>query len=176
MADSNLTFNTTSETVVEREMLVLYLNTGSAETPAWSAVGKRVEDSSVEYDWGDKSKKDIFGVTYTTLQRPTLKQSFDPCELDSADAAQVKLWNLAVRTQDAAMLAAQDCLIVHLYAGTANTAVFAERYSSTAIKVSKLGGSANVGMPIEATFGGKRTTGTAARSAGVVTFTADAAA
>ena len=66
-------------------------------------------------------------------------------------------------------------LIVHLYAGTADTAVFAERYSSCAIKTSSLGGEGggNIGMPIDVTYGGVRTTGTAAISKGTVTFTAD---
>ena len=62
---------------------------------------------------------------------------------------------------------------VHAYAGTADTAVFAERYPASMVKPSGLGGSSNVGMPIDVTFGGKRSTGTAAVSdTGVVTYTA----
>ena len=49
MAD--LTFNTTAGQTVDRALLVLYLNTGESGTPKWSPVGKRVEDSSAEYDW-----------------------------------------------------------------------------------------------------------------------------
>lgn len=169
MAD--LTFNTTAGAVVERELLILYLNTGNAETPVWSPVGKRVEDSSAELDWGEESKTDIFGKTYTTMRKPTITQSFDPCELDSGDVAQLKIWNMAVKDQDAAALSNQDMLLVHAYAGTAGTAVFAERYKSCAIKPSGLGGASNIGMPIDVTFGGDRITGTAATTAGVVTFT-----
>lgn len=173
MAD--LTFNTTSGVVAERELLIAYLNTGTSEAPVWSPVGKRVEDSSEELDWGDESKTDIFGNTYTTMKKPTLTQTFDPCELDAADVAQVKIWNMAIRDQDAATLSAQDMLIVHCYAGTATTAMFAERYSSCAIKPTGLGGSSNIGMPIDITYGGKRTVGTAAIAAGVPTFTETAA-
>jgi len=173
MAD--LTFNTTGGVVAERELLIAYLNTGTSETPVWSPIGKRVEDSSEELDWGDESKTDIFGNTYTTMKKPTLTQTFDPCELDASDVAQVKIWNMAIRDQDAATLSAQDMLIVHCYAGTATTAMFAERYSSCAIKPTGLGGSSNIGMPIDITYGGKRTVGTAAIAAGVPTFTATAA-
>jgi len=169
MAD--LTFNTTAGSVVERELLVLYLNTGITATPVWSPIGKRVEDTSVEYDWGEDTKTDIFGNTYTAFKKPKITQGFDPCELDAGDVAQVKLWNAAVKDQDVSAMANQDVLLVHLYAGTADTAAFAERYPSTAIKPSKLGGSTSVGMPIDVTFGGTRTTGTAAIAAGVVTFT-----
>ena len=170
MAD--LTFNTTAGAVVERKMLILYLNTGSSSAPVWSPIGKRVEDSSMEYDWGDESKTDIFGRTYTTMKKPTIKQTFDPCELDASDTAQVKIWNQAVKDQDVSAMTNNDLLVVHTYAGTADTAVFAERYSACMVKPSGLGGSSNIGMPIDVTFGGDRTTGTAAVAAGVVTFTA----
>ena len=170
MAD--LTFNTTAGAVVERKLLILYLNTGTADAPVWSAVGTRVEDSSMEYDWGEETKTDIFGNIYTTMKKPTITQTFDPCELDSGDVAQVKLWNQSIKDQDVAAMTNNDLLVVHCYAGTADTAVFAERYSACMVKPSGLGGSGTVGMPIDVTYGGTRTTGTAAVAAGVVTFTA----
>lgn len=62
MAD--LTFNTTPGQTVGREMLIAYLNTAEdIGTPKWSAIGKRVEDSSSEYDWQTETKVDIFGNT-----------------------------------------------------------------------------------------------------------------
>lgn len=170
MAD--LTFNTPSGAVIARKLFVLYLNTGTASTPVWSPVGKRVEDSSAEYDWSEESKVDIFGKTYTTLKAPVITQTFDPCELDSGDVAQVKIWNTAIKDQDISAMSNFDCLLVHMYAGTADTACFAERYSACAVKPSAIGGSSEVTMPIDVTFGGDRTTGTAAISNGVVTFTA----
>ena len=171
MAD--LTFNTTAGAVVDRKLLILYLNSGTTEAPAWSAIGKRVEDSSMEYDWGEESKTDIFGETYTTMKAPVISQTFDPCELDASDVAQVKIWNQAIRDQDVAAMTNNDLLVVHAYAGTAGTAVFAERYASCMVKPSGLGGSTNVGMQIDVTFGGTRTKGTAAVADGVVTFTAE---
>lgn len=111
MAD--MTFNTTAGQTIDRELLIAYLNTGEASTPVWSPFGKRVTDSSMEYDWQEDSSKDILGTTRTTMKKPIITQSFDPCELDAGDAALVKLWNLAVKDQDAAALANQDVLIVH---------------------------------------------------------------
>ena len=67
MAD--LTFNTTAGQTIARELVIAYLNTGTASTPVWSAVGKRVEDSSAEYDWDTESVRDILGSTYTTMKR-----------------------------------------------------------------------------------------------------------
>lgn len=173
MAD--LTFNTDAGSVVKRELLIAYLNTGATSTPVWSAIGKRVEDSSMELDWGEETKQDILGQAYTTLKKPTITQTFEPGELDSDDAAQVKIWNIAVKDQDYAALANMDCLIVHFYAGTASTP-FAERYKACTIRPTGLGGEGggSVGMPVDITYGGERVVGTASRNAttGVVTFTA----
>ena len=174
---SDLNFKTEEGQTVDRALLILYLNTGTSEAPVWSPVGKRVEDSSAEYDWGKESRTDIFGDTYTTLKKPTITQSFDPCELDSGDKAQLKIWNMAIKNQDAQGLSNLDMLMVHLYA-VAEDKPFAERYGSCCVTPTGLGGSGggNIGMPIEVTFGGERTTGTAAVDAsGVVTFSADKA-
>ena len=171
---SDISFNTTAGQTVDRALMIAYLNTGTNSAPVWSPLGKRVEDSSAEYDWSDETKQDILGNTWATMKKPVVTQTFDPCELDASDVAQQKIWNLAVVQQNAAALANQDMLIVHLYAGTATTAAFAERYESCMVKPSSLGGEGggNIGMPIDVTYGGKRTTGTAAVSDGTVTFTA----
>lgn len=173
MAD--LEFNTTPGQTVGREMLIAYLNTGESGSPTWSPIGKRVEDSSIEFDWQTETKVDIFGDTYTTGKKATKTQTFDPCELDGADEAQQKIWNLAIKENNVNALLNQDMLIVHLYAGTANTAVFAERYSACSVLPTGLGGGGggSIGMPIEVTYGGTRTTGTASISGGTVTFKAD---
>lgn len=169
MAD--MTFNTPEGQVVDRKLLILYLNTGTSSAPVWSPIGKRVEDSSMEYDFGEETKTDIFGKTYTTMKTPTVTQSFEPCELDSGDVAQVKIWNQSIKEQDVAAMGNNDLLVVHAYAGTADTAVFAERYDSCMVKPASLGGSSNVGMPVDVTFGGTRTVGTASVEDGTVTFT-----
>lgn len=173
MAD--LEFNTASGQTVDRELLIAYLNTGTTSAPVWSPLGSRVTDSSMEYDWQEESNKDILGTTRTTMKKPIITQTFDPCDLDAGDAAVLKIWNLAVKEQNVSALTNQDMLIVHLYAGTKDTAAFAERYSACMVKPSSLGGEGGgfVGMPMDVTYGGIRTVGTAAVSAGTVTFTAD---
>ena len=177
MAD--LTFNTPSGQTIARELLIAYLNTGTAASPVWSALGKRVEDSSTELDWESDISRDILGATYGTLKKPKITQTFEPCDLDGGDDAQLKIWNLAVKDQDAQALAAQDMLIVHFYAGESATP-FAERYASCMVEVTGLGGEGggNVGMPVTVTYGGERTLGTAAKDAatGAVTFTASSPA
>lgn len=170
-----ITFNTTAGQTIDRELLIAYLNTGESGAPTWSPLGTRVTDSSMEYDWQEESVKDILGTTRTTMKKPIITETFEPCDLDAGDAALKKIWDIAIKEQNAAALANQDVLIVHHYAGTAKTAVFAERYEASMVKPSSLGGEGGgyVGMPIDITLGGKRTTGTASVSGGTVTFTAD---
>lgn len=174
MADMN--FNTTENAVVERKLLLLYLNTGTSEAPVWSVIGKRVEDSSMEYDWGEETKTDILGNTYTTMKTPTITQTFDPCELDSADVAQKKIWEQSIRSHDIAAMVNNDLLVVHAYTGDSTTGAFAERYPASSVKPSGLGGSSNIGMPIDVTFGGERQTGVAKKGTSGLEFSADTAA
>ena len=173
MAD--YTFNTTDNQTIARELLLLYLNTGTAEAPVWSPIGKRVEDSSMELDWGRESSKDILGNTFNSMKKPVITQTFDPWTLTKGDAAQQKIWQMAVVDQDAQALCNQDVLVVHHYAGTKDTAVFAERNAASSIEVTGLGGAGggNIEMPITVTYGGTRTIGTASVSNGTVTFTPD---
>lgn len=174
---AELTFNTPAGQTVARELLIAYLNTGTHDSPTWSPIGKRVEDSSIEMDWSTETRTDIFGDTYTTGKKATKTQSFDPCELDASDVAQQKIWNMAIRDNDVNALINQDMLIVHFYAGDTGTP-FAERYEACSVLPTSLGGEGggNVGMPIEVTYGGKRTTGTATKDASGVTFEPDEAA
>ena len=170
MADMN--FNTNEGATVARKLLILYLNTGTSEAPVWSVIGKRVEDSSMEYDWGDETKTDILGDTYTELKTPTITQTLDPCEFDAGDKAQLRLWNQSIKDHDVAAMSNNDVLVVHAYTGDAESGAFAERYMSSTVRPTSLGGSSNIGMPIDVTFGGKRQTGTATSTGGTVTFTA----
>ena len=71
MADYN--FTVTAGQTIARELLLACLNVGTQEAPEWKVVGKRVEDSSAEYDWGEETVKDIrqrFG--HFSIQRASL--------------------------------------------------------------------------------------------------------
>lgn len=172
MTASNL--NTKAGQTVARELMIAYLNTATYASPSWSALGKRVEDSSMEFDWGDESKQDILGDVHSTMKKPVITQSFDPCNLDSGDSAVSRVWELAVKEQDAQALAAMDILIAHFYAGT-ESAPFAERYPASMVKPTGLGGEGggSIEMPVDVTYGGKREIGTVTKGAdGSVTFVA----
>jgi len=177
MTDPTPGFTTTSGQTIAREKLIAYLNTATYANPTWSALGLRVEDSSMEFDWADETKRDILGNIHSNMEDPIITQSFEPCNLDSADSAAVKIWELAVKAHDTQALAAQDVLIVHYYYApntSSPTTAWAERYPSSMVKPTGLGGpgGGNIEMPFEVTYGGKREVGSATVSQGAVSFSA----
>lgn len=159
---------------VNRKMYLCCGNSGTAAAPKWGRLGKRVEDSSAEMDWSEETKTDILGDTYSTMKTPVITQTFDPCELDSGDEYQQHVVNLAVVEQNAAALCNQDLLRIHLYLTDENGNAFAERYPSSMVKPTGLGGEGggSLTMPVDVTFGGTREVGTASVAAdGTITFT-----
>lgn len=168
------TFNTPAGQTVNRKLYLCCGNSGTYSAPVWGKLGKRVEDSSAEMDWGEETKQDILGDTYSTMKDPVISQTFDPCELDSGDEYQKHIVNLAVVEQNAAALCNQDLLRIHLYLVNEDGSAFAERYPTSMVKPSSLGGEGGgaLTMPIDVTFGGTREVGTASVAAdGTITFT-----
>ena len=172
---TDVIFNVNSGETVARELLVALLNTGTSDSPVWSPVGRRVNDSSAEYDWSNETEQDILGNVFTSKKKPIITQAFDPWSLTGGDAAQQKIYQLAVVEQNAQALANMDMLIVHYYTKSGSTtASFAERYDGCSIDVSSIGGEGggSIAMPIEVTYGGKRTVGAVTKGEdGAVTFT-----
>lgn len=167
-------FKTPPGQTIDRKLYLCCGNSGTYAAPKWGKLGKRVEDSSAEMDWGEETKQDVLGDTYSTMKTPVVSQTFDPCELDAGDEYQQYVWNLAVVEQNAPALCNQDLLRIHLYAVDDTGAAFAERYPSSMVKPSGLGGKGggSLTMPIDITFGGAREVGTASVAAdGTITFT-----
>lgn len=172
----NTTFNTNEGQQIQREMLLALLNTDTYASPEWAALGSTVTDSTVSYDWGEETNQDILGVTRTTLKKPTVTQDFDGVKIYKGDAAYEMIWVEGIQNQNPSALCNLDLLIVHLYAGVSATP-FAERYPSSAIRPTSIGGEGGgfIEMPFSATYGGERETGTVTKDAstGTYTFTKD---
>lgn len=158
-------FNTKPGQTIDREQLIVYINVDEYESPDWAPLGRRVENSSMEIDWDKNTIKDVLGNTYTTMKKATITQGFDDLPLDAGDKASTYIWGLAIYEQNAQALANQDVLVVHQYISVNNEVVgsFAERYDSSAVSVTGLGGDGGgpLTMPIEVDFGGARTLGSA---------------
>lgn len=170
MADYD--FNTPAGQTIDREMLVCYLNTGTATTPTWSPLGWHVSSGAMSYDMEKETNKDILGNTYTSMKKPTITQSFDAMPVSADNTAAKLIHKLAVIDQNVQALSAMDVMVAHYYVG-ADAAHFAERYNACAISVSEFGGDGGGTLTLssEVTYGGKRSVGTAKKSGDTATFT-----
>lgn len=169
------TISTGNGVSAARETLVTYLNTGTSDVPVWSAMGLKVTDSNIEYDWSQETNTDILGNTFTTAKTAQMTQSFSGNEIVGGDAVMNHLADLAIVQKNAALLTNQDLLIVHLYLKDEGGSVFAERYPASSVFPTTNGGEGG-GMlvsDIDVSYGGERQTGTATVSNKTVTFTPD---
>lgn len=156
-----------------REMMIAFLNTGTADAPVWSAMGTKVTESSVEYDWGIETITDILGVSHAKASTAEMTQSFDDSEIVGGDAVMNHLLDLAIVQKNAALLVNQDMLLVHTYLKDESGNAFAERYPASAVVPTTVGGEGGAALvsTIDVTYGGARAVGSAKVSDGTVTFT-----
>lgn len=172
MADT-YTITTTGEGVsATREMMITYLNTGTADAPIWSAMGAKVTDSSIEYDWSLENNTDILGNAYTTAKTAQMTQNFNGGEIRAGDKVMNHLADLAVVQKSAVKLVNQDCLIVHTYLKNSEGQSFAERYPASSVVPTTIGGEGGAPLvtDIDVTYGGTRSKGSAVVTDGAVTF------
>ncbi len=156
-----------------REMMITYLNTGTTEAPVWSAMGAKVTDSSVDYDWSLENSTDILGNSYAQAKTAQLTQSFAGSEIIAGSSVMNHLVDLAVVQKNAAKLVNQDCLIVHVYLQDEQKHTFAERYPASAVIPTSIGGEGGAALvtDIDVTYGGTRVVGYAEKTESGVTFT-----
>lgn len=175
MADKTYSIAGTSGKRATRDLLVVYLNTGTSEAPVWSPLGRTSTDSSIEYDWSTDTKTGIYGEVFTSAKTPTMTQSFSESDILAGDAVMNHLLDVSVVRKDVSEVTNQDCLIAHLYLTDSSGKPFAERYPSSTVILTTTGGEGGgmLASDVEVTYGGTRETGTISKAGDTVTFTAD---
>lgn len=161
---------------VSRDLMVTYINTGTGEAPVWSAMGRTVEDSSVDYDYSQESKTDILGETHVTAKTPTTTQTFSGNNLLAGDAVLNHILDMTVVRRSVSEALNQDLLIAHLYLTDGEGNAFAERWKSSSVLLTTNGGAGGdmLASDIEVTYGGAREPGTVKKGvSGALEFTAD---
>lgn len=167
---------TTGEGVsATRDMMITFLNTGTADEPVWAAMGAKVTDSSIDYDWGVESSTDILGNSYSSAKTAQMTQTFGGSEIIANDAVMNHLVDLAIVQKNAPKLMNQDCLVVHTYLKNESEQTFAERYPASAVLPTTIGGEGGGTLvtDIDVTYGGARVMGSATKAGGVIQFTPD---
>ena len=135
-------------------------------------LGRRTEDSSIEYNADIETTTDILGINYTDINKTQPQQDFDPHLILGADLLSEKLNDIRKRN---ALTEMSDftLYIITAFIGDSSNGYEAERHTGCTITYNSIGGDSNVNMPISAYFSNEITNGTVDKLSDDFTFTPD---
>lgn len=151
--------------------------------PTWSAstyytrvsreiLGRRTEESSIEYNVDMENTTDILGINYADINKTQPQQDFDPYLILGGSRLGAKLNDIRKRN---ALTELSDftLYIITAYIGDATNGYEAERHDYCTVTYNSLGGDTKVNMPISAYFSNDITNGIVDKLADDFTFTTD---
>ena len=169
------TFNLDSTTHqrAERKLLITVAEWMEGSTPVREILGRRTEDSSIEYNPDVATSTDILGINYSDLNKTQPQQDFDPFLILGGS----KLGELLndIRRRNALTELNQFTLyIITAFIGDSTNGYAAEKHSECTILYNSIGGDTKVNFPISAYFSNNITLGTVDKLSDDFTFTPDA--
>ncbi len=121
-------------------------------------LGRRTEDSSVEYNADQSTTTDILGINYTDVNKTQPQQDFDPYLILGGSLLGAKLND--IRKRNALSELSQFTLyLITAYVGDSTSGYEAEKHVNCTIQYNSLGGDSNVNMPISVFFSNDITNG-----------------
>lgn len=122
-------------------------------------LGRRTEDSSIEYNADIETTTDILGINYTDINKTQPQQDFDPYLILGGSKLGAKLNDIRKRNA-LAELSQFNLYIITAYVGDSTNGYEAEKHVNCTITYNSLGGDSNVNMPISVYFSNESTLGT----------------
>lgn len=166
-------FNLAQHQRAERKLLLTVAEWTEGSTQERELLGRRTEDSSVEYNADQSTTTDILGINYTDVNKTQPQQDFDPYLILGGSKLGAKLDD--IRRRNALSELSQFTLyLITAYVGDAENGYRAEKHVNCTIQYNSLGGDANVNMPISAYFSNDITNGHVDKLSIDFTFTPDA--
>ena len=141
-----------------RKLLITVAEWTDGSTQKREVLGRRTEDSSIEYNADIETTTDILGINYTDVNRTQPQQDFDPYLILGGSELAAKLND--IRRRNAIEELSQFTIyIITAFAGTAG-AYEAEKQVNCTIAYNSIGGDTNVNMPISVYLSNDITLGT----------------
>ena len=169
-------FNLAQNQRAERKLLITVAEwtetVGTTPTQEREILGRRTEDSSIEYNPDIQTSTDILGINYTDVNKTQPQQDFDPFLILGGSKLGAFL-NDKRKRNDLSELSSFKIYIITAFVGNAQDGYSAERHDDCTILFNSLGGDANVNMPISVYFSNKVTAGTVDKLTDDVVFTPD---
>lgn len=169
-------FNLATNQRAERKLLITVAEwtetVGTTPTQVREILGRRTEDSSIEYNPDIQTSTDILGINYTDVNKTQPQQDFDPFLILGGSKLGAFL-NDKRKRNALSELSAFKVYIITAFVGSAQEGYSAERHDDCTILFNSLGGDANVNMPISVYFSNKVTPGTVNKLTDDFEFTPD---
>ena len=141
-----------------RKLLITVAEWTEGSTQKREVLGRRTEDSSIEYNADIETTTDILGINYTDVNRTQPQQDFDPYLILGSSELAAKLND--IRRRNAIEELSQFTIyVITAFVGTAG-AYEAEKHVNCTIAYNSIGGDTNVNMPISVYFSNDITVGT----------------
>lgn len=132
-------------------------------------LGRRTEDSSIEYNADTETTTDVLGINYTDVNKTQPQQDFDPYLILGGSELAAKLND--IRRRNAIEELSQFTIyVITAFVGSAS-AYEAEKHVNCTIVYNSIGGDVNVNMPISIYFSNDITLGTVDKLSDDFTFT-----
>lgn len=165
MATKIKQFNLNNGQRAERKLLVTVAEweepldgTTGSETVR-EILGRRTEDSSIEYNPDEQESTDILGINYTDINKTQPTQAFDPFLILGGSRLGAFLNDIRRRNALSELTGVFTVYIITLFVGSEGQ-YEAERHDECTITYDSIGGDANVNFAITVHFSNKITTGT----------------
>lgn len=133
-------------------------------------LGRRTEDSSIEYNADIQTSTDILGINYTDVNKTQPQQDFDPFLILGGSKLGAKLNDIRKRNA-LTELNQFNIYVITAYVGDSSDGYEAEMHVNCTITYNSLGGDSNVNMPISAYLSNESTLGTVDKLSDDFTFT-----
>ena len=178
MASAIKQFNLRDGQRAERKLLVTVaewyepLDGTTGEEKVREILGRRTEDSSIEYNPDEQDSTDILGNNYTDVNKTQPTQQFDPFLILGGSRLGAFLNDIRRRNALSELTGVFTIYVITLFVGTTGQ-YEAERHDECTITYDSIGGDANVNFAITVHFSNKITTGTVDKFAEDFAFTPD---
>ena len=155
----------------ERKLLITVAEWTESGSSVREILGRRTEDSSIDYNPDIETTTDILGINYTDMNRTQPQQDFDPFTILGGSKLGALLND--IRSRNALSELNQFTIyVITAFAGT-DGAYRAEKHENCTIAYNSIGGDSTVNFPISVYFSNDITNGTVDKLADDFVFTAD---
>lgn len=159
----------------ERKLLITVVEweeeAGTGTTTHREILGRRTEDSSIEYNSDIATSTDILGINYTDLNKTQPQQDFDPFLVMGGGRLAAILVDVMNRNA-LSELNQFTVYVIDAFIGTAGQ-YEAVRHTGCTITPTSIGGDVNVNMPISLYLSNNLKTGTVDKLTDDFAFTPD---